>query len=408
MCSRQPAMRAVAPIVFVALGSLLSSPAEARAQPATPRPAAVRDGTAELARGWTALSTGRATDAERASDAVLKTSPRNHDALALKIRARLLGRNVGSALDAYEAWLPQVREREDVFLLESIALGVAESLVSAADPTVKARALELLAASGDDRARAELATLSTAQAGAKSSTFRTDRALARLGDADAVRRIAAQIKAGAGRDVSEQIDALRDGGVKTASGTIAAALDPARPLPTKIAAARALGELGDSSAIPTLRNALKDPDPPVRVMAAAALARLGDDAGIDIVRKFENSPVGDLRLLAVEASAAGNPTGPWVGVASGVLKDPDPLVRLQAAELLLQHAAEPGNAREVLFSALGDANPAMRTAAVRSLERIPAAAMEQDLKVLRKLLRDPSPVVQLEAAAGLLRVSGVM
>jgi HEAT repeat protein len=403
MSSRQAALRTAGSIVFVAVGSLMSAPM-ALAQKPAPRPPAVREGTAELAKGWMALATGRATDAERASDAVLKTSPRSHEALALKIRARLLGRNVASALDAYEAWLPQVREREDVFLLESIALGVAETLVSNADPNVKSRALELLAAAGDDRARAELATLASAKAGA----FRSNRALARLGDADAVRRIAAEIKGGAGRDVSEQIDALRDGGVKTAAGTIASALDPARPLPTKMAAARALGELGDSNAIPALRNALKDPDPPVRVMAAAALARLGDDAGLEIVRKFENSPVGDLRLLAVEASAAGNPTGPWVAVASGVLKDPDPLVRLQAAELLLQHAADPGNAREVLFSALGDTNPAMRTAAVRSLERIPAVAMEQDLVTLRKLLRDPSPAVQLEAAAGLLRVSGAM
>ena len=376
----------------------------ADAQTTTPRPPAVREGTSELARGWTALSTGRATEAERASDAVLKMAPRNHEALALKIRARLLGRNVSSALDAYEAWLPQVREHEDVFLLESIAIGVAEGLASAVDPSIRARALELLAATGDARARADLAQIAPAKAG----TVQTDRALARLGDADAVRRLAAAIKGGGGRDVSDAIDALREGGVKSAAPMMIAALDPARPLPTKMAAARALGEFGDPSAIPPLREAMKDPDPPVRVAAAAALARLGDAAGIDYVRKFENSPVGDLRLQAVEASAAGNPTGAWVSVASGVLSDPDPLVRLQAAELLLQHAADPGKAREVLFSALGDSNPAMRTAAAQSLERIPAVALENDLGMLRRLLRDPSPLVQLEAAAGLLRVSGAM
>ena len=47
-------------------------------------------------------------------------------------------------------------------------------------------------------------------------------------------------------------------------------------------------------------------------------------------------------------------------------------------------------------------------AAARTLERIPAIALENDLATLRKLLRDPSPLVQLEAAAGLLRVSGAM
>ncbi len=360
-------------------------------------------GAQELARGWLALASGRSDEAERAADALLKATPRDHDALALKVRARLAGRGVAAALDTYEAWLPAVRQREDVFLLETIATGLAESLSASPDPAVSARALEILAALGNSAAKAKLSSLTSSGGSAQS-----DAALARLGDAAAVNRLAGRVKNGGTRDVSDAIDALADGDVKTAAGVIAGALDPARPLPTKMAAARALGRLGDPALVPQLKQALKDPDPPVRVMAAVALARLGDDSSADLMRTYANSPVGDLRLMAVEAGAAGNPTGEWVNVATGVLQDPDPLVRLRAAELLLQHAADPGAAGAVFAQALGDTNPAMRFAAARRLDHIPATALERDLPTLRKLLRDQSPLVQIEAAGGIVRIAGGM
>ena len=392
-------VRFITAMLALTLLGLLSVAAQT---PATTVPTAPR-GAQELAKGWLALAGGRATEAERASDALLKVTPRDHDALALKVRARLVGPGVAAALDTYEAWLPAVRQREDVFLLETIATGLVESLASATDMEVRARALEILAAIGDRTAIAKLNSMS-----ASGGTARSDAALARLGDAAAVTRLSARVKNGGARDVSDAIDALGEGGVKTAAVVIAGALDPSRPLPTKMAAARALGRLGDPSLVPQLKQALKDPDPPVRVMAAAALARLGDDSAADLMQTYANSPVGDLRLIAVEASAPGNPTGPWVGVATGVLKDPDPLVRLRAAELLLQHAADPGAAGEVFTQALGDTNPAMRYAAAQRLDRLPATALERDLPTLRKLLRDTSPMVQIEAAAGVLRVSGAI
>jgi HEAT repeat protein len=390
-------------ITATLMASLASTLPLAAQTPAPAAPPAPR-GAQELARGWTALAAGRAAEAETVSDALLKITPRDHDALALKVRARLAGRGVPAALDTYEAWLPGVRQREDVFLLETIATGLVESHAGSSDAAVRAKALELMAALGNRDAAAQLTSLMSS--GTSSATAQGDAALARLGDEAAVTRLAGRVKAGGARDVSDAIDALRDGGVKGAAGVIAGALDPSRPLPTRMAAARALGQLGDATHVPQLKQALKDPDPPVRVMAAAALARLGDASSAELMQTYANSPVGDLRLIAVEAGAAGNPTGPWVGVASGVLQDPDPLVRLRAAELLLQHAAEPGAAAEVFAQALGDSNPAMRHAAAQRLDRLPPAALERDLPTLRKLLRDASPLVQLEAAAGILRISG--
>ena len=263
------------------------------------------EGVQELAKAWSALAGGRAADAERASDALLKTAPRNHDALALKVRARLAGPGVSAALDRTRAWLPSVRQRENVPLLETIATNLVESLAAGPegpDIAVRTRALEILAVLGDRNATARLSSMV-----ASSGTAQSDAALARLGDAAAVTRLAGRVKNGAARDVSDAIDALSDGGVKTAAGVIAGALDPARPLPTKMAAARALGRLGDPAFVPQLKLALKDPDPPVRVMAAAALAQLGDDSTADLMRTYANSPVGDLRLIAVEGRGLSQP-----------------------------------------------------------------------------------------------------
>src|SRR4029453_10601954 len=102
--------------------------------------------------------------------------------------------------------------------------------------------LELLARLGDSDARAQLASLASGAGSPQSLS-----ALARMGDVDAVKRPAARVQAGGAKDVSLEIDALRDGRVTSAAGIVAQALDPSRPLPTKMAAARALGDFGDQS-----------------------------------------------------------------------------------------------------------------------------------------------------------------
>jgi hypothetical protein len=342
------------------------------------------------------------------SDSLLKASPRHHDALALKIAARLTAKTLAgtlSALEAYEAWLGHVGQREDVFSIEPIARGVLSAHAASTDARVRTRALELLASAGDDQARSKLTVTA---GGPEAGTALGDDALARLGDAAAAGRLVSRVKTANARDVSTAIDALVAANVTGAAAVIAGALSPPNVLPTRMAAARAIGLLGDASALPRLKEALKDPEPPVRILAAASLARLGDNAGAELLQKLENSPVGDLRLLAVEASASSSPTGPWVGVATGVLNDPDPLVRLRAAELLVKHAADPGPARDVLTSALADPNPAMSEAAARQLHSLPPGALGGDPATLRKLLRSPSPFAQLEAAGGLLKIAGAL
>lgn len=396
-------------LALIVIGlALVSAQSTTRAQAARNATQAMSGDAAVLAKGWTAVAAGNAAEAERLSDSLLKASPRHHDALALKIAARLTARTlVGalSALEAYETWLGHVGQREDAFLIEPIARGILSAHAASTDARVRTRALELLASAGDDQARSKL---SVTTGGPEAGTVLGDDALARLGDTAAAQRLVSRVKTANSRDVSAAIDALVAANVTGAAAVIGAALSSPNVLPTRMAAARAIGILGDASALPRLREALKDPEPPVRILAAAALARLGDNSGAELLQKLENSPVGDLRLLAVEASASSNPTGPWVGVATGILNDPDPLVRLRAAELLVKYAAEPGPARDVLTNALTDPNPAMSEAAARQLHNLPPGALGGDLATLRKLLRSPSPFAQLEAAGSVVRIAGGM
>ena len=395
-------------VLSVIVLASLSAPPTIRAQAGRGAAQAASGDTAVLAKGWNAVATGNGTEAERLSDSLLKASPRHHDALALKIAARLTAKTLAgalSALEAYETWLGHVGQREDVFSIEPIARGILSAHAASTDARVRTRALELLASAGDDQARSKLTVTA---GGPEAGTALGDDALARLGDAAAAGRLVSRVKTANARDVSTAIDALVAANVTGAAAVIAGALSPPNVLPTRMAAARAIGLLGDASALPRLKEALKDPEPPVRILAAASLARLGDNAGAELLQKLENSPVGDLRLLAVEASASSSPTGPWVGVATGVLNDPDPLVRLRAAELLVKHAADPGPARDVLTSALADPNPAMSEAAARQLHSLPPGALGGDPATLRKLLRSPSPFAQLEAAGGLLKIAGAM
>ena len=117
-------------------------------------------------------------------------------------------------------------------------------------------------------------------------------------------------------------------------------------------------------------------------------------------------PVTDIRLMAAEVSAAGNPSGPWVSTATGALQDPDPVVRLSAAQLLLAHGPDPTAALATLNRALSDPNPALRLVGARALEQIPRNVLGTDVASLRRLLRDADPRVRIVAAAALLKLAG--
>lgn len=358
-------------------------------------------GTDELAKGWSALASGRAGDAEAIADQLLQAGARRHEALALKIAARIQTGRAEAALDAFEQHLRQ-GAAEDVYLLQPIARAHLDALARSTDMRVRIEALAALAQAGDRDAAAQLADLSAAD-----TTGTADMALADLDNPQAIARLEARVKTpGVRADVSDAIDALAKSKAASSIPSIIAALDPSRPVPTRMSAARALGRLEARNAIPQLKQALRDPDPPVRMMAAVALARLGDQSGADLVQQMEASPLADVRLMLAELAAPSNATGPWVATATKALDDPDPLVRLSAAQLLVKYAADPSAGLAAIAAGLADTNPAMRLATSRGLEEIPTALLGTDLPALRRWLRDATPQVRIAAAAALLRLAG--
>jgi HEAT repeat protein len=365
------------------------------------RQAEPQDQSTVLGRGWTALGTQQPAKAIELAQQLLRADPGNHNALALAVAALAASRQPMQGLDAYEKWIAASRH-EDIFLLQPIARGLLRELTESKEPRVRFLALAALAEAGDGAAQKQLQDAVTDQG----APTEIDAALAASGDQAAIRRLEAQITAGGPRDKSAAIDALAKADAQGSRQALIAALkDPAPP--SRMAAANALAELDATDAIPALKAALQEPDPAVRNMIGVALARLGDSSGGVTLASLENSPLGDLRLIAAGAAAKQNPQGAWAEKVRTLLSDPDPLLRLRAASLLMEHDRDTDAAEATLVAGLSDDTPAVRTEAVRALREIsrrrPAA---QDPTSLRRLLRDRVPDVRIEAAAAILGPRG--
>ncbi|MEO7272333.1 MAG: HEAT repeat domain-containing protein, partial [Vicinamibacterales bacterium] len=145
-----------------------------------------------------------------------------------------------------------------------------------------------------------------------------------------------------------------------------------------------------------------DPDPAVRNMIAVALARLGDESGGVTMQSLAESPIGELRLQAAQAAARQNPQGVWADNVQGLLRDPDPMLRLKAIRVLLEFDRQSDALTTALGAALSDETPAVRTEAARLLREVgqqhPGV---ENPAYLRRLLRDRIPEVQIEAARAL-------
>ena len=118
---------------------------------------------------------------------------------------------------------------------------------------------------------------------------------------------------------------------------------------------------------------LEDPDPHVRLLAAEELYRTG--------RQKETA----------------------IAMISAALKDPNPAVRLQAAGALYRMNVQKETAIAVISAALKDPNPEVRLQAARTLYRT-GRQKEAATAVIVAALKDPNPEVRLQAAETLYRI----
>jgi HEAT repeat protein len=343
----------------------------------------------ELAGGWAFLAQGQVDQARKAAAQVLKSSPRSVGALLLAVETDIVSEGASAALTQYDRWLGE-RTMEEPGVLRRIAYGTLRGEArQTEDAPARVEALRSLAADGDEQAAAELSRAQGA-AGVADSW-----ASAAKGDPRAATALIAQLNNGI-VDV-RAIDALGESGSKAAIAPLTAQLKDMRPH-IRAAAASALGKLGDTSVVAALKPMLNDPTAAVRVNAAGALYRLGDSTGVPLLQQLmaEQSP--QVRLAVAEVMAS-RPDGTWMALLKDLIADQNPEIQARAARLLAPH--DPDSARKILDPLARHENPAIRDLAAQGLGDV----VTSDLTSLRGLLRNPSRLTRVRAAARILDVT---
>ena len=269
----RPKYTACAALLCVTTGAT-GALAQARDQPAG-RPGVPASDASTLATGWSALAAGQRDAAARAAAQILRRTPWNHAAMALRIEALSQGDPI-KGLDAYEAWLAK-RTREDAGLLEPAARAMLRQIAAGADSDLRHHALRLLAAAG---------VPVPVGAGDATDQLAADAARAKAGDAPALKRLEAAVNAGA-IDPATLAETLESAGPAGTPLLMSMLTKPAGP--SRASAAAALGRRKAEDAKPALQTLMTDPDPYVRSTAAVALARMGDDPAMTIVERMLQS-----------------------------------------------------------------------------------------------------------------------
>jgi len=196
--------------------------------------------------------------------------------------------------------------------------------------------------------------------------------------------------------VASLVQVLKDERGHSIRGAISESLKAFSEWDIRKCAVRALGEIGDVSALEPLIEALDDEGSGVRAAAAQALGKMGDNRAVEpLIRALSKSSpeYWDLRLRAVEALGK-------IGDARAIiplimaLKDNDSGVQDKAAELLVDMKEQ---AIEPLIQHLSDGGKVAEV-----LGRIGEPAVEPLLQILRD--EDKDTQLRRSAAKALGRV----
>ena len=144
-------------------------------------------------------------------------------------------------------------------------------------------------------------------------------------------------------------------------------------------AASALGEVGDSLAVPVLIKALFDPSLSVRRASAKSLGQLRDVRAIPSLIKSMSDSHHSVRFATAGALVAMGP--PALKPLSDLLPHPDPLIRSLSSHTIGKIGGE--SAIQILIPLAGDPEWAVRAAAAAGLG---LSAQSESLPILRQWL----------------------
>jgi len=364
-----------------------------------PKPAAP-DAAADIGAARALLATGRPQEAIAKLDAVLARNPANRDGVLLKTAALADQLRFEEALSTYDAYVAAVK-KPDAGLLAPIARATLRRLPEAlpGDPMVVASALEALARAGDAEALRALRGAAASPASSDAAE-KLNGSLARLGDAAAGQKLGQMLRAASSPDArTRTIRVIQDADARGAAPAVAERLQDAAPQ-VRAAAALAVGVLQYVDAVPGLTAIFQGDEPIVRMFAAAALKRLGQTTADGYLAELLRNPTPEVRLVVAEAYQTSKTTQ-WIPYVKQLLTDRNEAYRFRAAEMLA--CCDQPAARSVLLPALESPNPAMRGEAARILVDKHLA----DAKVARRLLGDAIDMNRLRGAEAALQLAAV-
>jgi len=153
----------------------------------------------------------------------------------------------------------------------------------------------------------------------------------------------------------------------------------------RMAAANALGRLGDSGALPALIATLDDSDPRVRARAARACGAIGDERAADALGERLDDPTGRVRREAADALTAIGTERALTPLLDAV-DDESEAVRYAAVTALGGYRG--AAAIDPLIEALDDRSDVVRRAAVFSTVELLAAAPREGSHQIRETVVD--------------------
>ncbi|MDD1696072.1 MAG: HEAT repeat domain-containing protein [Methanoregula sp.] len=148
-------------------------------------------------------------------------------------------------------------------------------------------------------------------------------------------------------------------------------------------AALALGEIGDNRALPSLVFSLRDKDRYVRYGSAKALEKMGWSSATDQEKAYYLIGLQDWKALRIMGSPA---AGPLIET----LQEQNPSTRAKIVELLGEMRTD--DAKKACETALGDADPSVRWAAIIASKKCGITTTRLPLVVSRRSWTTPSPI----------------
>jgi HEAT repeat protein len=166
----------------------------------------------------------------------------------------------------------------------------------------------------------------------------------------------------------------------------------------KIAAAKALGRLGEKDMENFVRRQMETVNLEIWKHGIIALAEMGDTSAIDFIKESLDDAPWELRLAAAEALLIFN-SKEGVGVIREGLETGGPFVRVKVVQILSKYRI--GEGQELLEKATQDEYINVSVVAIEALAKY---RQKTSRGLFIELMNAPNPLVKIAAAAAFLQV----